>query len=133
MQRPKFLSLIGSDETAESRSDLQAGARAQTIQRLQVGVAGILVMLLVVALAATLTQRAQSVEDAAVPDAAPTTEPEQAEPQSDPLADAGVVPEIPDEADEAEAGQDTAPNTPDVAEPANPVAAEAEVEDTEAQ
>lgn len=126
MERPKFLNLIGTAEDAAVSPDAQVRARAQTMQRLQVGVIGICVLLLAIALAATLTQRAQDVEETAVPDAAPTTEPEPAEPQADPLADAGVLPDIPDEeetetvADGAEAdGLETAGET--------------EVEDTEAQ
>ena len=129
MQKPKFLNLIGTSADVSQTADAKAGARAQTLQRLQVGVAGILVMLLVIGLAATLTQRAQIVEDSAVPDAAPTTEPEEVEPQSDPLADAGVLPEIPDDAEEAEgdaaAGETAIPETGE--------GGEAEIEDTEAQ
>lgn len=129
MERPKFLNLIGTAEDAAVSPDAQVRARAQTMQRLQVGVIGICVLLLAIALAATLTQRAQDVEETAVPDAAPTTEPEAEEPQADPLADAGVLPDIPDEeeveveADGAEADVGVAPET----------AGETEVEDTEAQ
>ena len=127
MERPKFLKLIGTAEDAAISPDMKVRARSQTMQRLQVGVIGICVMLLVIALAATLTQRAQDVEETAVPDAAPTTEPETVEPQSDPLADAGVVPDIPDEEElEAEGAETTgaAATDPD---------GETEVEDTEAQ
>lgn len=126
MERPKFLNLIGTAEDAAVSPDAQVRARAQTMQRLQVGVIGICVLLLAIALAATLTQRAQDVEETAVPDAAPTTEPEPAEPQADPLADAGVLPDIPDE-EESEAEADGTEAA------AAETTGETEVEDTEAQ
>lgn len=98
------------------------GTRAQAMQRLQAGIAGILVMVLVVGLAAALTQRAQTTEDLAVPNAAPTTEPEETEPQSDPLADAGVVPDLPDEGEDETQDPALVPELGD----------QTEVEDTEA-
>ncbi len=75
------------------------GTRAEAIQRLQVGVSGIAAMVLLVGLASIIQGRAQIVEDSAVPEAAPTTEPTEAPPQRDPLADAGVVPDLPAEPD----------------------------------
>ncbi|MEM7666859.1 MAG: hypothetical protein AAF250_13460 [Pseudomonadota bacterium] len=71
------------------------GTRAEAIQRLQVGLFGLFSMILVVGVANIVYNRAQQTEDQSVPDAAPTTEPTPALPQSDPLADAGVVPDIP--------------------------------------
>lgn len=83
------------------------GTKAEATQRLQIGLAGLGSMVLLIALANALGSQADLAEESAVPEAAPTTEPSDAPPQRDPLADAGIVPEI----------------------PAEPVAGEAQVED----
>jgi hypothetical protein len=69
-------------------------ARQEAIQRLQIGVFGIAAMVLLVGLASIIGSQAEITEEAAVPDAAPTTEPSPAPSQANPLADAGVVPDI---------------------------------------
>ena len=74
------------------------GTRAEALQRLQVGLAGIGAMILLVGLANVIQNRAQLSELTSVPDAAPTTEPSASAPQRDPLADAGLVPDMPAEA-----------------------------------
>ncbi|MEL7445115.1 MAG: hypothetical protein AAGK02_04795 [Pseudomonadota bacterium] len=71
------------------------GTRSEAVQRLQVGLSGLFGMVLLVGLASIIQTRAQISEDASVPEAAPTTEPTEASSQRDPLADAGVVPDIP--------------------------------------
>lgn len=69
-------------------------ARAEAIQRLQVGLFGIGAMVLLVGLASIIGSQADLTDEAAVPEAAPTTEPTAAPAQANPLADAGVVPDI---------------------------------------
>jgi hypothetical protein len=69
-------------------------ARAEAIQRLQIGLFGIGAMVLLVGLASIIGSQADLADQAAVPEAAPTTEPTAAPPQANPLADAGVVPDI---------------------------------------
>lgn len=69
-------------------------ARAEAIQRLQIGLFGIGAMVLLVGLASIIGSQADMAQQAAVPEAAPTTEPTAAPPQANPLADAGVVPDI---------------------------------------
>jgi hypothetical protein len=69
-------------------------ARAEAIQRLQIGLFGIGAMVLLVGLASIIGSQADLADQAAVPEAAPTTEPDAAPPQANPLADAGVVPDI---------------------------------------
>jgi hypothetical protein len=69
-------------------------ARAEAIQRLQIGLFGIGAMVLLVGLASIIGSQADLADQAAVPEAAPTTEPSAAPPQANPLADAGVVPDI---------------------------------------
>ncbi len=76
------------------------GTRAEAMQRLQVGLTGLSAMILVIGLASVIGGQADIAEEAAVPDAAPTTEPTAAPPQRDPLADAGVVPDIPPQTEE---------------------------------
>ncbi|MGB7373703.1 hypothetical protein [Pontixanthobacter sp.] len=74
------------------------GTRAQSVQRLQVGVAGVVAMILLVALADLIQDRAAQTESIAVPEAASTVAAkETGTPQSDPLVEAGVVPDLPAE------------------------------------
>ena len=82
------------DERAPDAAPL-GGTRGEAIQRLQVGLSGLGTMVLIIALASVIGGQADIAQEAAVPDAAPTTEPVAASPQRDPLADAGVVPDIP--------------------------------------
>lgn len=104
------------------------GTRGEAVQRLQIGLTGLCVIILVIGIASVIGGQADIAEDAAVPDAAPTTEPTAAPAQRDPLADAGVVPDIPPEPEpeplqdevqkrglttkEAEDGAVTVPDTP---------------------
>ena len=76
-----------------------AGTRTQAIQRLQVGVFGLAAMVLLVALANIIRNNADQNEATVVPEAAPTLTAEQdAGEVSDPLAEAGVVPDMPADA-----------------------------------
>jgi hypothetical protein len=85
-----------------------AGTRSQAMHRLQIGLFGLAAMILLVSLANIILTNAQQNEARVVPEAAPTVAAEEeAAPVSDPLADAGVVPDMPHEA-EPEAG-DAAP------------------------
>lgn len=85
--------------TEESPPDAAplGGTKTEANQRLQIGLVGLGSMILLIALANVLGTQADRAEEAAVPDAAPTTEPTAAAPQRDPLADAGIVPDIPAE------------------------------------
>ena len=77
---------------------LLGGTRAQAMQRLQVGVFGLATMVLLIGLAQIIMNQAREAEARVVPEAAPTVAPDDsATPASDPLADAGVGPELPDE------------------------------------
>ncbi|KWV95399.1 hypothetical protein ASS64_05250 [Erythrobacter sp. AP23] len=69
--------------------------RERTVQRLQIGITGIVMMILLVGLASIIQDRAAETDATTVPAAAPTTEPTQAPPQNDPLVEAGVVPDLP--------------------------------------
>jgi type IV secretory pathway VirB10-like protein len=64
--------------------------RERTVQRLQIGITGIVMMILLVGLASIIQNRAAETD-------ATTTEPTQAAPQNDPLVEAGVVPDLPAE------------------------------------
>lgn len=85
--------LSGQPETGEISTPPNQ-ARAEAIQRLQIGLFGIGAMVLLVGLASIIGSQADLADQAAVPEAAPTTEPTAAPPQANPLADAGVVPDI---------------------------------------
>ena len=74
------------------------GTRAQAMQRLQVGVFGLATMVLLIALAQIIMNLAREAEARVVPEAAPTVAPSDSPtPASDPLADAGVGPDLPAE------------------------------------
>lgn len=83
-------------DRVEEAEDMSSAveARAEAIQRLQVGLSGIAAMVLLVGLASIIGSQADQAENAAVPEAAPTTEPKPEPTQANPLADAGVVPDI---------------------------------------
>lgn len=105
------------DETELSPAPL-AGTRAETIQRLQVGLSGLAVVVLVVGLATIITERRAETDATTVPEAAATVAAEPSPtPVSDPLAEAGVVPELPPEPTATPAGTNMLPDTGDV--PAN--------------
>ena len=91
---PKLAQKPSADASGEDEAG-QTGARAQTTQRLQVGLSGLAGMVLLVGLANIIQDRARVTEEHSVPEAAPTVAPQVAPQQSDPLADAGVVPDIP--------------------------------------
>ncbi|MFL0357328.1 hypothetical protein ACI5KX_12720 [Erythrobacter sp. GH1-10] len=84
-------------DTAPPEGAPLGGTRGEAVQRLQIGLSGIAAMVLLVGLASIIGSQANLTEQSAVPDAAPTTEPTAAPQQRDPLADAGVVPDIPAE------------------------------------
>ncbi|MEE4199876.1 hypothetical protein [Erythrobacter sp.] len=73
------------------------GTRGEAVQRLQIGLFGVASMVLLIGLASVIGNQADLIEEGAVPEAAPTTEPTEAASQRDPLADAGIVPDIPSE------------------------------------
>lgn len=79
----------------EALSAPLAGSNSQSIQRLQVGLFGLAAMVLLVALANIIRNNAEQNEATVVPEAAPTAITEKKAPVSDPLADAGVVPDTP--------------------------------------
>ena len=66
--------------------------RAQALQRLQVGLAGLVAMLLLVGLASIINEQLRRSE-AATPGAVVTAS-DAASPESDPLADIGVIPSV---------------------------------------
>lgn len=75
-----------------------AGTRAQSIQRLQVGLSGLAAMVLMVGLANIVIVSAQHNRAEVVPESVaevPAEGEETEEPASNPLADAGVVPGMP--------------------------------------
>ena len=74
------------------------GTRAQAMQRLQVGLFGLASMVLMIGLAQIIMNQAREAEALVVPEAASTVAPAAAPtPASDPLADAGVGPDTPEE------------------------------------
>jgi hypothetical protein len=97
-----------------------AGNRNETVQRLQIGLFGLGAMVLLVGLANIIMTSAQQNQADAVPEAAPTVavDEQEADGGSDPLADAGVVPEVSSEP------SPQPPITPPATLPAAPSAAQ---------
>ena len=100
-----------------ARSEPLVGDRRETVQRLQVGFFGLGAMILLVGLANIIMNSVQESRASAVPEAAPTVmASESPAPSRDPLADAGVVPDLPPDSDaDAAAGPDAmigAPSAP---------------------
>jgi len=92
------------DEAADVVSVPVDNARAESLQRLQIGLAGLGTMVLLIGLAQVVYDRAQLSEADTVPAAAATVAPTDEPPvQSDPLAEAGVVPDLPSEPEDERA------------------------------
>ena len=86
-----------TDQAARPVAPL-AGTRSQSMQRLQIGLFGLAAMVLLVSLANIVLNNAEKNEARVVPEAAPTVAADGgSDAVSDPLADAGVVPDMPDQ------------------------------------
>ena len=111
----RLLNRIMHGPTDDSGMPL-GGTRTEATQRLQVGLSGIVGLLLLVALASTLSDQADQADAETVPEAQATIKAQPAEaPKTDPLADAGVVPDLPADTTEAAAAQN-APVLPEQGE-----------------
>ena len=91
-----------------------AGSRKQRIQRLQIGLIGLGAMVLMIGLAGIIISSAQQ-NQAGMPEDLPPVSSADVPPTRDPLADAGVVPELPTEGGTdpaAQAGTTNAPARP---------------------
>lgn len=96
LKLPKLRGPAAEPEADDAVADpALGGTRAQTIHRLQVGLSGLAAMVLLIGLANIIQDRARVTEQRSVPEAAPTVRPDTPSPLSDPLADAGVVPDLP--------------------------------------
>ncbi len=83
---------------ADINSVSMRNVRSQSIHRLQIGLAGLGAMILLIGLAQVVYDRAQLSEAETVPAASSTIAPKEPAPvQKDPLAEAGVVPDLPSE------------------------------------
>lgn len=91
------------EETARaSLSGGRPGERRESVQRLQVGFFGLGAMILLVGLANIIMNSVKESQASAVPEAAPTVVASETPPAvRDPLADAGVVPDLPAEPETA--------------------------------
>jgi len=95
--------------------------RAHAVQRVQIGLVGLAAMVLLVGLANIIISNARQNQAQVVPEAAPTVAPQQqAAPVSDPLADAGVLPDLPAEEAREESSAAVAADTGDAPPPARP-------------
>ena len=91
--------LIPHTDRTETDSRIRA-LSAEVTQRLRTGIGGILVVVIAVGIANVIFTRALQNEETTVPQAAATIEPSATPTSSDPLSDAGVVPDLPAQADE---------------------------------
>jgi hypothetical protein len=105
--------LIDPTDDLEAPNAAQRRMRAEVIHRLQVGLSGLVAMLLLVSLANLITNRASQSEKTAVPDTATSaaaTDDNGA--NKDPLVDAGVVPQLPAHSTDGAAGGSAGANPP---------------------
>ena len=98
MVRDLFRNLFRRSRGAAGMRGPLEGDRRETVQRLQVGAFGLVAMILLVGLASMIQTSAEESRAGAVPEAAPPViVSETPTPARDPLADAGVVPDLPPE------------------------------------
>ncbi|MGI8943550.1 MAG: hypothetical protein ACR2FJ_04825 [Qipengyuania sp.] len=71
------------------------GTQAQAMHRLQIGLGGVLGIVMLVGLVGLIQSRADETEQLSVPEAAATSQPDKGRSQPDPLMEAGVVPDLP--------------------------------------
>ncbi|MEO1967369.1 MAG: hypothetical protein ABGW87_01475 [Sphingomonadaceae bacterium] len=71
------------------------GNKSESMYRLQIGISGVIGILMLVGLASIIENRAKQVEADAVPEAAATITPSPTPSKPDPLAEAGVMPNLP--------------------------------------
>lgn len=91
-------------------------SRAEVVHRLQIGLSGLAAMILLVGLANIIQDRARMEDAKTVPEAAVTGNQPLTPSQPDPLADAGIVPDLPAEPaakdDRNRSGGANGPQTP---------------------
>lgn len=92
-QRSLFQSAVADPSEPDDTPGV-GHVRAEAVQRLQVGLFGIGAMVLLVGLASIIGGQVDRNDQLAVPEAAPTIEPGEPAALPNPLADAGVVPDI---------------------------------------
>ncbi len=97
---PNDYDFAGLDGSEQPPSPL-AGTRSQSIQRLQVGLFGLAAMVMVLGLADIIMSTAENNQVATAEELPPVSAedvpPPTPQPQRDPLAEAGVVPDLPAE------------------------------------
>lgn len=71
------------------------GTRSEAMRRLQMGALGVVAVLLLIGLASIIKDRASETDSTAVAGAAATMSPGASTAAADPLAEAGVIPEMP--------------------------------------
>lgn len=90
--------------------------RAEAVHRLQIGLSGLAAMILLVGLANIIQDRARLEDAKTVPEAAVAADIGLTAPKPDPLADAGIVPDMPAEpaaeSDKKPSGGASGPQTP---------------------
>jgi len=88
------------------------GTRAEAMRRLQMGAVGVVAVLLLIGLASIIKDRASQTENNSVAEAAATAAPGASTAAADPLAEAGVVPDIPAGPSAGVASPSTQPSSP---------------------
>lgn len=110
--RPYGKSRAPDAPSGQTGAVLQAplgGTRSEALRRLQMGAIGVVAVLLLVGLASIIKDRATQTDSTAVAGAAATSAPGASTAAADPLAEAGVVPEIPASPSTAAAAPVTGP------------------------
>ena len=96
---PRILPSMDLPRPASQMDDIPpaplAGTRAEAIQRLQVGLIGLSLMVLMVGLANIIMERAKLTDESVATPEAVAAPAEPVATKNDPLVDAGVAPELP--------------------------------------
>ena len=91
------MALIPLNNRSASDEPRREAMDSEVMQRLRAGFGGIFVVIVAVSIAHVITTRALQNEETAVPQAAATVEPSASPTTSDPVSDAGVVPDLPEQ------------------------------------
>ena len=91
------MALIPDKKRPEVQDDPNEAIGSDVMLRLRTGIGGVLAVILLVGIANVITDRALQNEETAVPQAAATVEPSETPGSNDPLSDAGVVPDLPEQ------------------------------------
>ena len=91
------MAITPDPDRPETRDSLPQGMTPDVMQRLRTGIGGLLAVIFTVLIAQVITASALQTEETVVAEAAAPVEPDAATKTGDPLTEAGVVPDLPEQ------------------------------------